>query len=194
MRIVAGAALASFLPFVTMAQSATPVFEAATIKPTPPDAREPLDVRFTPGGRLTVANETLSAMATFAYGVKRWQISGAPGWFDTDRFDISAKAEGDPGREEMLRMFQALLEDRFKLKVHRETKEGPVYELTVAKGGAKLQDAKDLKDGERAGVFILRTGSPQQPAISLARQGRHASMAMLASSLEDQLSRPVLDR
>jgi len=169
-------------------------FEAASIRVTPPDSREPLDIRFEPGGRLTVTNETLDVLVRYAYGVKRWQILGAPDWLSTDRFDISAKAQGDPGHDEMLKMFQALLEERFKLKLHRETKEGSVYLLTVVKNGPKLQQAKELKEGERAGVFTLRTGSPQQPAISYIRRGRRATMAMLASALEDQAQRPVLDR
>jgi uncharacterized protein (TIGR03435 family) len=193
MRLIQSATVAVFLPLMANAQSAPQAFEAATIKLTPPDAREPLDVRFTPGGRLTVTNETLRVIVTFAYGIQGWQISGAPGWFDTDRFDISAKAEGDPSRDDMLRMFRALLEDRFRMKVQRETKEGPIYELTVAKNGPKLQEAKPLNDNERADVRTFRTGSPQQTAVSLARVGRHASMAMLASALQGQLSRPVLD-
>lgn len=169
-------------------------FEAASIRATPPDAREPLDIRFEPGGRITVTNETLGVLVRYAYGVKRWQIVAAPAWFDTDRFDISAKAAGDPGRDEMLKMFQALLEERFTLKLNRETKEGSVYLLTVVKNGSKLRQAKELKEGERADVFTLRTGSPQQPATSYIRRGRRATMAMLASALEDQAQRPVLDR
>ncbi len=193
MRLTKIANLVALLPLLANAQNAPQAFEAATIKLTPPDAREPLDVRFTPGGRLTVTNETLRVIVTFAYGIQGWQISGAPGWFDTDRFDISAKAEGDPSRDQMLGMFRTLLEDRFRMKVHRETKEGSIYELTVAKNGPKFQEAKPLNDNERAGVFTYRTGSPQQPAISLARVGRHASVAMLASALQGPLSRPVLD-
>ena len=99
MRLTKIANLVALLPLLANAQNAPQAFEAATIKLTPPDAREPLDVRFTPGGRLTVTNETLRVIVTFAYGIQGWQISGAPGWFDTDRFDISAKAEGDPSRD-----------------------------------------------------------------------------------------------
>jgi uncharacterized protein (TIGR03435 family) len=68
------------------------------------------------------------------------QIKGSPAWLDSDHYTIEAKAEGTPGRE-MMRgpMLQTLLEDRFKLKIHRETRETPVFELRVAKGGPKLQ-------------------------------------------------------
>jgi uncharacterized protein (TIGR03435 family) len=67
-------------------------------------------------------------------------IEGGPGWVDSDRYQITAKAEGAPGQN-MMRgpMLQALLEDRFKLKIRRDTREAPVYSLTVAKNGPKLQ-------------------------------------------------------
>jgi uncharacterized protein (TIGR03435 family) len=70
-----------------------------------------------------------------------WQpIKGSAAWVNSDRYTIDAKAEG-PTTPEMMRgpMMQALLEERFKLKIHRESKAVPVYELTVAKGGPKLQ-------------------------------------------------------
>lgn len=71
-------------------------------------------------------------------------IKGSPGWLDSDRYTIEAKTDG-PATPEMMRgpMMQALLEERFHLKVHRESKDVPVYELTVAKGGHKLQPSKE---------------------------------------------------
>jgi uncharacterized protein (TIGR03435 family) len=71
-------------------------------------------------------------------------IKGSPAWINSDRYTIDAKAEG-PQSLEIMRgpMLQALLEERFKLKIRRETQEIPVYELTVAKGGPKLQVAKE---------------------------------------------------
>ncbi len=71
-------------------------------------------------------------------------IKGIPAWINSERFTIDAKAEGPVRREMMLGpMMQALLQDRFKLKVHQETREVPVYELTVAKDGPKLQPSKE---------------------------------------------------
>jgi uncharacterized protein (TIGR03435 family) len=71
-------------------------------------------------------------------------ISGGPAWINSDRYTINAKPEGPQG-EEMMNgpMMQALLEERFKLKIHHETKEVPVYALTVAKAGLKLKPFKD---------------------------------------------------
>src|SRR5579862_81475 len=67
-------------------------------------------------------------------------IEGAPAWLDTDRYIIEAKTESDATSEMMQGpMLQALLEDRFHLKVHRASKQVPVYELTVVKGGPKLK-------------------------------------------------------
>ncbi len=67
-------------------------------------------------------------------------IEGAPGWADSELFQITAKAEGAPGRDTMTGpMMQSLLEYRFKLKIHRDGRDRPVYALSVAKGGPKLQ-------------------------------------------------------
>lgn len=173
------------------AQNAVPVFEVASIKPAGPN--EPLDIRTSPGGRLTVTNLRLKDLISQAYRIKYYQISGGTYWLETGRFDIEAKAAGDPSHDLMMRMLQTLLEERFQLKVHQETKEGAVYAMTVSRAG-KLTAAADLTQGERAGVFNGRTGPPTAAPISYWKQGRHASMAMLAASLEASLTRPVLDR
>ena len=77
-------------------------------------------------------------------------LTGGPGWIRNDRYDIEAKPEGTPSREMMSGpMMQALLEDRFKLKIHREVKEVPVYDLVIAKGGPKVP-----KVDERAAPLI----------------------------------------
>src|SRR5262249_47331225 len=60
-----------------------------------------------------------------------------------DRYDIRAKASGDVRRDELMLMLRALLEDRFKLTVHRETRELPIYVMTTAKGGLKIPPARD---------------------------------------------------
>jgi uncharacterized protein (TIGR03435 family) len=71
-------------------------------------------------------------------------LQGAPAWLNSDTYEVEAKADGNPSYIVMKGpMFQALLEDRLKLKVHWETRQVPVYELTVAKGGPKLQPVKD---------------------------------------------------
>jgi uncharacterized protein (TIGR03435 family) len=75
-----------------------------------------------------------------AVSVKSCNATGGPAWIYSDRYQIEVKAEGTPREEVMLGpMLQTLLEDRFNLKIHRETREVPAYELTVAKGGLKMQ-------------------------------------------------------
>jgi uncharacterized protein (TIGR03435 family) len=72
------------------------------------------------------------------------EILGGPDWVKTDRYDIDAKAEGAASAEQMIGpMLQMLLEERFKLKVHRETRNGPVYEMTVVKKSENLQPTKE---------------------------------------------------
>ncbi|HKQ88587.1 MAG TPA: M56 family metallopeptidase [Candidatus Acidoferrales bacterium] len=76
-----------------------------------------------------------------AFGIQAPPIEGAPAWISSDRYTVEAKADGTPGQPMMLGpMMQSLLEDRFHLKLHRETRSGPAYELTVAKGGPKLNE------------------------------------------------------
>jgi uncharacterized protein (TIGR03435 family) len=84
---------------------------------------------------ITFADGQSQALATQAP-----PIEGAPAWMSSERYTIEARAEGTPGQPMMLGpMMQSLLEDRFQLKLHRETRSGPAYELTVARGGPKLK-------------------------------------------------------
>jgi bla regulator protein BlaR1 len=95
---------------------------------------------------VTVMSLVQDAYVIFADGQSRGGMStrvppieGAPGWLSSERYTVEATAEGTPGQPMMLGpMMQSLLEDRFHLKIHRETRSGPAYELTVAKGGPKL--------------------------------------------------------
>jgi uncharacterized protein (TIGR03435 family) len=74
------------------------------------------------GGRFTATNCSLGLLIQYAYDVMQFQISGAPDWVQSNRYDIAAKAEGDPPVNEIRAMLQGLLEDRFQLKHHWETK------------------------------------------------------------------------
>jgi uncharacterized protein (TIGR03435 family) len=84
----------------------------------------------------------------WAYNVRGFQISGMPGWAGSRSpdsfFDIQAVAGAPVSMEQCRLMVQALLADRFKLAVHRETKELPIYALVVGKNGSKLKEAQDL--------------------------------------------------
>jgi len=98
---------------------------------------------------------TLRSLIFSVYRVPPWRLAGGPGWLDADQWDISATLPpGMPAKREELipladQMTQALLADRFKLAVHREMRDQPVYELVVAKGGLKLKPAGAGKSGVR---------------------------------------------
>jgi uncharacterized protein (TIGR03435 family) len=115
-----------------------PEFEAATVKAGRDGGS---GVRATTG-RLTLENVPLRVMVSVAYKTRPSQILGGPAWSDSAMFDVQGKAAEAAGTDTMLFMLQALLEDRFQLKIHHETREGPVYELTIAKGGYRLKPSR----------------------------------------------------
>ena len=104
-----------------------------------------------------VTNQPLRGLISFAYGVPLFKLSGAPDWVSTDRFDIDAKSDHRITGDEKLAMLRTLLEERFKLKVHRETHEGRIYALVMARGDRK------------PGPNLLST-TPDCGAIVAARQ------------------------
>jgi uncharacterized protein (TIGR03435 family) len=125
-----------------LAQSAAPrpEFEVASIKP---NKSGDLRAMIMPprGGRLTATNIPFQVLITLAFQIKDFQLTGAPAWLRSERYDIEAKAAGNPGLDEVEKMVQTLLEDRLQFKFHRETKELPIYALVVAKAG-KLHTAE----------------------------------------------------
>jgi len=128
-------------PSAAQSQSGRLRFEAATIKVNNFRENQPPGADFAaqPGGRLHVRNNPMANVIRNAYGVAQpFLLVGGPDWIDSDRYDMEARAEGNPGRDQMMSMLQSLLEDRLKLKVHNETRDVPIYVLTVAKGGPKL--------------------------------------------------------
>src|SRR5229473_3073049 len=115
---------------------ASPVFEVASIKPnTSMDQSGGSDFA---AGRFTGKNVTARRVIGLAFQpLLGNQIVGGPAWLDVDRFDIQAKASGDPSGAQLRLMLQSLLKERFKLVAHRETRELPVYNLVMAGGGGK---------------------------------------------------------
>jgi bla regulator protein blaR1 len=129
-------------------QAPPPQFEVASVKPNKSgDGRMMLGVQ--PGGRFTATNVALRMLIRNAYQLQDFQIVGGPDWLTSDRFDIVAKSEaddlGDPFRAEKQGepsrgqlMMRALLADRFKLQVHNETREMPIFALVLARSDGKL--------------------------------------------------------
>src|SRR5579871_5940108 len=108
------AAVFALFASAALAQS---TFEVASVKPADPNART-IDVFEKPGGRLTILNVTLLRVVQLAYGMHWYWIQGGPDWIDKVRFDIVAKAEGDASHEELMKMLQVLLQERFQVKLH----------------------------------------------------------------------------
>jgi hypothetical protein len=107
-----------------------PKFDAASIKPSK-SAEQGTYLRRQPGGLYRAANVPLRALIASAYlnefPPKGRLIFGGPSWIDSQHFDIEARAEGNPGKEQERLMVQSLLEDRFKLVLHHETRQLPIY-------------------------------------------------------------------
>ena len=116
------------------AASARSQFDVASIKPSFSDGI--MNLRPLPG-RL-VADATLQILMQHAYGVQAFQVVGGPGWLSTDRYEIDARADAAVRRDQLALMLQSLLEDRFRLRTHREIKELPVFALVSDRGGFKL--------------------------------------------------------
>jgi uncharacterized protein (TIGR03435 family) len=123
------------------APSGRPEFEAATIKASRDNGKG--GVRATTG-RFTLESVPLRLIVSVAYNIRPSQTVGGPPSSDSANFDVQGKAAEAAGTDSMLLMLQALLAERFQLKVHRETREGPVHELTIAKGGHRLKPASCL--------------------------------------------------
>jgi uncharacterized protein (TIGR03435 family) len=126
-------------------------FEVASVKPSNPNPSGPLGAApmVLPAlGRLTAMNATLRILVMAAYQKPPFQIVGGPDWQSSARFDINAKAEdASLTTDQMLGLLQTLLADRFKLKVHTETREVPIYALVLARSdgrlGGKLKPSTD---------------------------------------------------
>ena len=149
-----------------------PVFEVASIKPNKSgDGR--FSIGFQPGGRFTATGMPLRQLIAIAYGsagqqLPTFRIIGGPGWMNSDRFDIVAKAEGDvpPGPNGPLPlMLRALLVDRFKLVVHNESRELPMYELVKARSDGKLGPQLQPSTVDCAAIAAARgrAGAPPAP-------------------------------
>lgn len=112
-------------------------FEAASIKPT-----QALDYHTTfhsTPGRLTMTGYTLRGLIVEAYNVGGFQVLGGPGWMDDDRYDIVARADGPAKWPAIRPLLKTLVDERFKLVVHRDSRPYPGYALVVVKKGLRIQ-------------------------------------------------------
>jgi uncharacterized protein (TIGR03435 family) len=162
-------------------------FEAASIKPSQPGETGG-GIRPAPGGeRYVASNVTLKQMITVAYRIKPEQVAGGPAWMDADRYDMNAKAERPSSLEELHVMLQDLLADRFKLRFHRESKELPMYALTVDKDSPKLKPHEAQSAGD-PWIDQVQDDFPQT-----TWHATFAPMDFFAWRLSLILDRPVVD-
>lgn len=139
-----------------------PAFEVASVKQNPTFTGQMQGIGSPSPGTFSARNIPLRFLCRVAYNINSFNILGGPDWTDSAGFDIEAKTpviQGQSRQEETARMnlmLQSVLEDRFKLKAHRETRELPVYILTVAKGGLKMKPAPCDSVGDPACQASLR--------------------------------------
>jgi bla regulator protein blaR1 len=212
--VVAAAAPSSWV--AAQAPPASPQFEVASIKPNK-SGPGPQRIGFQPGGRFTAVNVPVRDLISLAYGqsqpLPNFQIIGGPGWMASDRFDITAKAEGDfqPGPagppQQIPQMIRALLADRFKLVAHEETRDQPIYVLRLDRQDGKLGPQLRPSTVDCAALRGANRGAPPPgppefgkapPCGAMMAPGRMVSggtpIAMLANSLSRLVSRVVVDQ
>jgi uncharacterized protein (TIGR03435 family) len=206
-------------------QAAKLEYEVASVKPSPPMGNGPMFMggRGGPGtqdpGRVTLNNMTVKSLLMQAYDVKQYQVTG-PAWIDSERYDIAATVPEGASKEDARVMMQNLLAERFKITLHHETKEFPLYEMTVAKGGPKMKVSTGDYNapppaltappppppgGGRGPIPMGKDGMPELPkggrgmfiAMMNGRgrlQGNVQKTSDLASMLSNQLGTPVVDK
>ena len=121
------------LSAVLFAQVEKPAFEVATVKPHDPNSGVVSGTSLTPVRYAGVGS--LRSLIQTAYEVQDYQVSGGPAWVNTDLYEVDGRAASPTARNQMMLMLKALLAERFKLAMHRDSKEVPIYALTVAKDG-----------------------------------------------------------
>jgi uncharacterized protein (TIGR03435 family) len=154
---IAGCFLSCASPRVALAQSAAPLtgdvrFEVASVKPQLSPAQlgaqartaggnvtlPRMGIQTLPGGRFSASMVTLKQLVTHAFQVKDYQIEGGPNWLTSDYFEINALAGPDATPENVQAMLRSLLAERFNLRTRIETRQAPVFALTLARPDGRL--------------------------------------------------------
>jgi uncharacterized protein (TIGR03435 family) len=180
--VLLASAIMSAATAIALAQAATPAFEVASVKLSAPitDGKVMVSMGGDPG-RINYSGLPLRMLIARAYNVKEYQVSGLDG-FGTERYDVTAKLPPDTPRDQVPLMLQNLLAERFKLKLHREQKEMPVYAIVVGKGGVKMKEVEPAPGGNRqVNINRGKLDLPKSP------------ISALADILSRVLDRPVLD-
>jgi uncharacterized protein (TIGR03435 family) len=172
-------------------------FDVASVKPNK-SGGIPNVIAFLPGGRFTATNTALRELIRVAYGVQPSQLIDGPEWIGSSRFDVAARAETD-GRPS-LAMIRHLLEERFQLATHRETRELPLYALVVARGDRRLGPQLRVSDVDcTAAVTTGPSADGRQHCDSFTGapprwSAAGVTMAQIALALSRQARATVVDR
>jgi uncharacterized protein (TIGR03435 family) len=187
---------------------ASPVFEAASVKPNKSAEFRGFGIQFLPGGRFKATKLSLYTIIATAYDLpplNTVRLSGGPDWIRSERYDIEATAGPGgipPGssakaRDDRTRlMLQALLADRFKLSIHRETRQLPAYVVVVGNKGPKLKKATIDENGCPEGpstdgnlpCHIINGG------MGRGLHGRAVTVSDITMFVENWSDRPILDK
>lgn len=184
------------LATIALASAQIPVaFEVASVKPSKSDEKMKYGSR---GSVLSGRNIPLKGWIQIAYGARDFQVVG-PEWIANEKFDIEAKPPVVVSHAVMMQMLQALLADRFRLKLHRMTREMPVYELVVARGGLKMKASEDqtlwagdYPNGAPMGQKTTGGGPTELSPGRLA--GKALPMTILANLLSGPVERTVMNK
>jgi uncharacterized protein (TIGR03435 family) len=180
-----------------------PSFEVASVKPT---SAGPVTagvwggagLRFPPGGGFEANNVTLGSIIRFAYGLRDFQTVGAPAWVDTDRFDIQARGPQGAVESDAPQRLQSLLAERFALKAHRETRNGQIYALVLARANGSLGPRLRQSQGPPAPAGLAAAGgkcTPPGPPGPIRMRLCGVTMASLVDTfLPMYTGRRVVDR
>jgi len=226
--------VAALLLASAAAAQTTQTFEVASVRPSKSDESPysnfplgPGDVYVPNGGLFSARNLPLITYIFFAYKIignqGQYLVPQLPGWTRTERFDVQAHADGNPGKDDMRLLMRALLADRFHLAMHRETREVPVLALVLAKPGKtgpSLQPHLDTAPCPTNAPNPSQQPTPQMPAPTQTVAGgfpalcngifgmppatpghqhiggRNLTLAFLADSLSGgaNLGRPMIDK
>ena len=205
--VVAAVVIASSLDAQepTASKAAAETYEVASVKPNNSGRQMSMFVT-RPGGRAVATNVTVKFLIATAYGLRSFQIANGPGWIDADRFDILATGSPQASVEQQRARMRALLADRFKLDVHRETRDMPIFALVLArtdgKFGPNLQRSSiDCQALHRAKTQPPPPVSPSAPhPCTLGSReanrflGGAQQLSSLVAMLANTLERTVVDR
>jgi uncharacterized protein (TIGR03435 family) len=157
-----------------------PAFETALVKPNH-TGEYPRTYPRLQNGTFTAEIASLKTLIAIAYGLIEMRITG-PDWLDTEKYDITAKAPKGVPDDQIMPLLQSLLKDRFHLESHFETKEMPVYDLVVSKGGPRLTPF----DTEHPPTNPQNRGQSVIPGIG--------TTSHIADALARAAGRPVVDK